>query len=132
MRLIPGQGTKIPHATWHSQKKKKEGALNWTGFTITTLQNSHTHIQVTMQKNNVNSKKLKTWMFFQCGRQAKKTRSIYTDRLQTKKIVYCKKLMVYKIYNQGFANTGRWHHPSDGKRAVILYYKKRLEILACY
>ena len=24
MGPIPGQGTKIPHATWHDQKKKKE------------------------------------------------------------------------------------------------------------
>ena len=22
--LVPGQGTKIPHAAWHSQKKKKK------------------------------------------------------------------------------------------------------------
>ena len=25
MGLIPGWGTKIPHAPWHSQKKKKKG-----------------------------------------------------------------------------------------------------------
>ena len=24
MGLIPGQGTKIPHAAWHSQKKRKK------------------------------------------------------------------------------------------------------------
>ena len=27
MGLIPGQGTKIPHATWCSQKKKKKSIV---------------------------------------------------------------------------------------------------------
>ena len=26
--LIPGQGTKIPHATWHNQKKKNKKTKN--------------------------------------------------------------------------------------------------------
>ena len=29
--LIPGWGTKIPHATWYSQKEKVQGAIGITG-----------------------------------------------------------------------------------------------------
>ena len=67
----------------------------------------HTY-KVTMQKNNVNSKELKPGCS-SCvaGKRKRQDPYIQTDFKQTKKIVYCKKLMVYKIYNQGFANTGR-------------------------
>ena len=27
--LIPGQGTKIPHGAWHSQKKKERESKAW-------------------------------------------------------------------------------------------------------
>ena len=29
MSLILGQGTKIPHAVWHGQKKKKKFKVDW-------------------------------------------------------------------------------------------------------
>ena len=34
MSSIPGQGTKIPHYSWHGQKKKKEktGGINLLNF----------------------------------------------------------------------------------------------------
>lgn len=39
--------------------------------------------------------------------------------------------MVYKQYNQGDADTGKYH-PSKSKGVIILNSEKRLEILAHY